>query len=245
MKQSRKTRRAVFFSYTGTIYDPQSDQKAHIEAAREIVRHFKLDVTPQSLLESFSQRADRYLAGRDADEFLAGDDMLRAVLPHFGTILQVPKTHEHLQFVKDVTRKMHCVHAALMPGAEETLAGVKERGFHVGLISHIDDDLLGALLESLRIRDFFDSVTTAEEAKVCTPDPAIFQLAAGKAEITPKQAFFVSEDLQRDIPAAHKLGFSTVLLRPSAETGRDVAEADFEIARLTELLPLLDRDPKR
>ncbi|MBI2945077.1 MAG: HAD-IA family hydrolase [Candidatus Wallbacteria bacterium] len=245
MKQSRKSKRAIFFAYTGTIYDPQSDQKAHLESAREIVRHFKLDVTPQSLLERFSERADRYLAQRDADEFLAGDDMLRAVLPHFGTILQVPKTREHFLFVKEVTRKMHCVHGALMPGAEEALSGIRERGFHVGLISHVDGDLLGSLLDSLGIRDYFDSVTTAEEAQVCRPDPRIFELAVGKAEITTKQAYFVSDDPHRDIPTARKLGFATIYLRAAPDAGKDCPEADFEIGALTDLLPILDREAAR
>ncbi len=37
MTRKTRTKRAVFFDCTGTIYDPASDQRAHMEAARELV----------------------------------------------------------------------------------------------------------------------------------------------------------------------------------------------------------------
>lgn len=231
---------AVYFDCTGTLYDPQSDQRAHLEAARELIRLFKLSVTPQSLVERFSGFANRFLQKRDADEFMAGDDMLRAVLPHFGTMLGIAKTHENFEQVKAIVRKMHCDHGKLMPGAIETLAGVRERGFHVGLISHVDDHLLGALLESLGINGCFDSVTTAEEARVCKPDPRIFELALRKSGLEPTQAFFVGDDPGRDIQAAKSMGFRTVYYRTSEEAPLAPEVSDFTIRGLTELLAILD-----
>ncbi|MBI4870361.1 MAG: HAD-IA family hydrolase [Candidatus Riflebacteria bacterium] len=231
---------AVFFDCTGTLYDPESDQRAHLEAARQLVRHFKLDVTPQSLVERFSRLANRYLTQQQSDEFLAGDDMLRAVLPHFGTILGVAKTHEHFELVKAIARKMHCEYGALMPGAAETLQGVKDRGFHVGLISHVDKQFLDVLLGALKIRQFLDSVTTAEEVRVRRPDARIFKTALDSAAVEPSRAFFVGDDLERDIRAAKNLGFRTVYYRTSDESPPAKSDADYTIGKLPELLPILD-----
>jgi 2-haloacid dehalogenase/putative hydrolase of the HAD superfamily len=232
---------AVYFDCTGTLYDPQSDQRAHLEAARELIRLFKLSVTPQSLVERFSSFANKFLQKRNADEFLAGDDMLRAVLPHFGTMLGIPKTHENFEQVKAIVNQMHCDHGKLMPGAVETLAGVRERGLHVGLISHVDNHLLQALLGSLGIGDCFDSVTTAEEARVCRPDPRIFELALRKSGLDAAQAFFVGDDPQRDIQAAKSMGFRTVYYRTTEDSPPAEDVSDFTIRSLPELLAILDR----
>ncbi len=240
MKQNRPRKKAVFFDCTGTLYDPRSDERAHLEAARELVTHFHLGVTPQSLLERFSSIADKFLTQRGSDEFLAGDDMLRSILPHFGAIFQVPKTHENFETCKSIIRKMHCVHSALMPGAADTLAGVQERGYHVGLISHVDTELLRELLDCLAIKDYFDSITSAEEAKVCRPDPGIFEFAVSKANTTPGQAYFVGDDAERDIKTAQSLGFTTVYYTPSSNSPE--YPADFSIQGLPELLPILDRE---
>lgn len=242
---SSPPRQAVFFDCTGTIYDPDSDQIAHVETAREIVRHFRLNVTPESLTRRFAWMSERYMARQGVDAYVSADELLRAILSRFSAIFQVDKNEENYHWIKETTRLMHRRHARLIPGVRETLGKVRKMGYHVGLVSHMDRELLADILECLEVVPLIDTVTSAEEIELCRPDPLVFLHALKKAGIGPEHGWFVGGDPVCDMQGARAVGLRTVFYAPDDPEGEEW-EADHRIRSLPELVEILDtQDPPR
>ena len=123
----------------------------------------------------------------------------------------------------------------------ETLAELRRRGLHVGMVSNIDDDQLDHLLEVAGVRSDFDAVLSSERARSCKPAPGIFQQALASAGCAPDQALFVGDSLFHDVAGANELGMTSVLIWHSdeREPPSDGPKPHHVIRRFPELLELV------
>ena len=128
--------------------------------------------------------------------------------------------------------------ALLRPGVRETLAALRARGLHLGIVSNIDDDQFRAIWARLGIGEFFHATTTSEEARSCKPDPGIYRVALAKAPgIGAREVLFVGDSPQHDFAGAKPLGMRTAWI---AERRLELAEALRPDHVITEILQLLD-----
>lgn len=64
--------------------------------------------------------------------------------------------------------------------------------------------------------DYFDGMVTSFEAKALKPDRKIFEYAVEHLGVKPEETIFF-DDSQRNLDAAAKLGFRTILVKPGDE----------------------------
>jgi putative hydrolase of the HAD superfamily len=99
----------------------------------------------------------------------------------------------------------------LFPETRDVLKELKDRGLKLGIISNFDTRIY-SVLDDLKIRDFFDAVTTSSEAGSSKPDRGIFEAAARALQLPAASILLVGDSPQDDIEAALKLGMSAVLI---------------------------------
>jgi putative hydrolase of the HAD superfamily len=145
----------------------------------------------------------------------------------------------------------HCVgwepHTVIDPEAPDVLAGLRERGIKVGVLSNTLWP--GHQHESWFVRDgvagLFDGAVYSSEIAWTKPHPAAFRAALDAVGVTvPERAVFVGDRPFEDIHGAKAAGLRAVLIPhsriPDCQRGPVEGEADAVISRLSQLLPLVD-----
>jgi len=232
--------RAVLFDFGGTLYDYRCFARAEAESLAALARWAGLDATPEALARAQRAAMKSVFDGyRERAFYLHKDlfeDALRATLASFG----VDAPPELLERYRRLQWDGHARDFALRPGVRETLAGLRARGLHLGMVSNIDDDQLDHLLEVAGVRAEFDSVLSSERAGACKPEPAIFEEALRRAGCDPHQAVFVGDSLFHDVGGANRLGMRSVLIwhREDRDPPSDGPAPRHVIRRFPELLEI-------
>jgi putative hydrolase of the HAD superfamily len=82
-----------------------------------------------------------------------------------------------------------------MPGALETVAGLRTRGLEVAVVSNWDIGL-AEHLERIGAASLFSAVVTSAEAGAAKPDPAVFWLALERLGVEPARALHVGDEAE-------------------------------------------------
>jgi putative hydrolase of the HAD superfamily len=80
-----------------------------------------------------------------------------------------------------------------VPGAEETLRELRQRGLRLAVVANWDC-ALPEHLERLGLDQLVDTVVTSARAGVAKPDPAIFELALAELGVTAGRALHVGDE---------------------------------------------------
>lgn len=232
--------RAVLFDFGGTLYDYRCFARAEAESLARLARWAGIDAAPEALARAQRDAMKAVFEGyRERPYYLHKDlfeDALRATLARFGAAADA----ELLARYRRLQWDGHARDFALRPGVRETLAELRARGLHLGMVSNIDDDQLDHLLEVAGVRGEFDSVLSSERAGACKPEPAIFEEALRRAGCAPHQAVFVGDSLFHDVGGANRLGLRSVLIwhREDREPPSDGPTPAHVIRRFPELLEI-------
>ncbi|MDK2854764.1 MAG: putative hydrolase of the superfamily [Thermococcaceae archaeon] len=140
----------------------------------------------------------------------------------------------------EIHLKMHQQYGRLYDEAVETLKTLKERGYHVGLITDSDSEYLKAHLEALGILELFDSITTSEEAGFYKPHPRIFELALEKANVKGEEAIYVGDNPLKDCVGARQVDMVSVLLDKNGNKKELWKECEFVISDLREIVIIIE-----
>jgi putative hydrolase of the HAD superfamily len=98
-------------------------------------------------------------------------------------------------------------------------------------------------LQVMEVDSYFDLVLAAGELGIGKPDPGIFRFALDKLGVAPEQVWHVGDSLISDVAGAKAAGLTAVWLNRRGLKREDAQpEPDYEVASLSELLPLLDGD---
>jgi putative hydrolase of the HAD superfamily len=93
----------------------------------------------------------------------------------------------------------------------EALDELKKRGYQLGLISNIEQNMTGTLTK-LGLTARLDSVVTSQDAGFTKPRPEIFHYALDKAGVKPEAAVYVGDQYQVDILGAQGAGMQSILI---------------------------------
>jgi 2-haloalkanoic acid dehalogenase type II len=97
-------------------------------------------------------------------------------------------------------------------------------------------------LRAIGLHDFFEHRFAAREVGALKPDPKAFRHVLEQTSLAPQQILFVGDDPVADIQGARSVGMQGVWMnRGGALWSTDWGPAPLSIAKLTELLPLLER----
>lgn len=81
----------------------------------------------------------------------------------------------------------------------------KNCGFRVISINNEGKELNDYRIKKFKLHDFFDAFVSSCEVKLRKPDPALFKLAMGIAQVTPQQCVYFDDRIMF-VKAAEKLG---------------------------------------
>jgi HAD superfamily hydrolase (TIGR01549 family) len=124
----------------------------------------------------------------------------------------------------------------LNKGAVETLSGLQEAGYRLGLVSNRPGPL-GRAVGELALNGFFDFTLAAGEVGIWKPDPGIFEVVAERWCCRLERSLYVGDNYYADVVSSRAAGLTPVLLDPEGI----FPDADCRVIdRLTELLDWLN-----
>ena len=128
----------------------------------------------------------------------------------------------------------------LLPGAAETLAGLKQRGLQTGVCSNKPVAFTRELVRLLGVADSLDLLLGPEDAGRPKPAPDILLLALRRLALEADQALYVG-DMVVDIQTARAAGVAVWVIATGSETSLalDRAAPDRHLRSLPEILALV------
>jgi HAD superfamily hydrolase (TIGR01509 family) len=119
-----------------------------------------------------------------------------------------------------------------IPGGREAVAGLKQRGFVLGIVTDTIYPLERKMrwLAQVGVAEFIDVVACSSVLGTRKPAPAIYANALQQARLTPSEAAFVGHDAG-ELEGARKAGMATVAVNHDPD-----AMADYYAGSLMDLL---------
>lgn len=118
------------------------------------------------------------------------------------------------------------------PGGREALAGLKQRGFILGIVTDTiyPIERKKRWLDTVGVGEFIDVLACSTALGVHKPDPAIYLQALSQAGLTPSESAFVGH-AAGELEGARRAGLATVAVYQDPDT-----RADYYAASLLDLL---------
>ena len=129
----------------------------------------------------------------------------------------------------------------LYPHVTMTLVELVKRGLRLAVVSDAPRREAWLRVCYLRLHHLFDHVVTFDDTGERKPSPAPFRLALSLLQVEPHEALMVGDWPDRDMVGARAAGIRTVFARYGDTFGTEHSGADFEIADVHELVPLIDQ----
>jgi len=232
--------RAVIFDFGGTLFTYEGMMNARGGRARLFAEWLELpgdDLGPvvAAIRKGSARSAEKHFArpfymhremfedgGRYAAEEL-GRAMTPEIAGRWGTLF--------LQGFGNITPR---------PGMEEMLRELRRRDIHVGSASNADIAQFDAMVESLGVRELFDSLLCSEEARSCKPDTAIYNEALRRAGCSPQEAIFVGDTPDHDIVGADSVGMRSLLIEETTTLSFNRGQPRKGQVVIKELMEILD-----
>ena len=244
----------VLFDMGGTLEDVWNNQETQADIMEKLqvtLRGYGLE--PGCDAEEFEKRV---LAGLKAykDWCAIGDRELKPeeIWPdyylkafNFDREKLIPITEE-LANLWEVTY----FHRELRPGVKEMLDGLKERGYHIGVISN-NASLYNVfnMLDEYGIRDYMEDVTVSSITGYRKPHGEIFRISLRQMQVKAEECVYVGDTISRDIIGSKRAGFgkavqiggSHLSAERDANIGADAEKPDVVITDMRELVSWLDQ----
>jgi putative hydrolase of the HAD superfamily len=128
----------------------------------------------------------------------------------------------------------------LYPDVLPTLAGLRDRGYTVGVVSDWGSALTGKVLLPLGVGRYIDFMVVSTVQREAKPGSGLYREALARAGVSARQAVHVGDNYVTDVLGARSAGVEGILLdREGARRG--MALDCLRIESLEELPALLDR----
>ena len=99
----------------------------------------------------------------------------------------------------------------MFPDADKWLKSLKDRGYHVYLLSNYPRRLFALHTPRFHFLPYTDGRVVSYECHITKPDERIYQRLSSKYNLIPEECIFL-DDRQANLDAAEKLGFNTLLV---------------------------------
>jgi putative hydrolase of the HAD superfamily len=124
------------------------------------------------------------------------------------------------------------------PGALDTLAELRRRGYLLGLITVCSEDV-EQLWEETPFAGMFDATVFSCSAGMRKPDPRIYQLALDELGIDPGEAIFVGDGANDELAGAERVGMRAVLIHREGDEPQWDEVRDWQGSRITTIPQVL------
>lgn len=106
-----------------------------------------------------------------------------------------------------------CRHARPFDGMAATLAGLRERGLRLGIVSNGETVFQNRHVAALGLHELVDAVLVSQAEGLRKPDARLFHLAASRLGVQPAGCLFVGDNAAADVLGAHAAGMRTAWFR--------------------------------
>ncbi|MEP6742801.1 MAG: HAD family hydrolase [bacterium] len=126
--------------------------------------------------------------------------------------------------------------AELVPGAAETIDGLRRKGYRLGVVSSGNDCRVKREIQTLGFEDIFEAVVCNEQMQNKKPHPEGLHTAMRMVGCSPEEAGYVG-DSPEDIEMGKRAGMFTVAVRSTYPTSWRLrtANPDIYVESLSEL----------
>jgi len=204
--------RAVLFDFGGTLYDYASLQTAERESLLDLIGWAGVETDAMAVQSAYRDSMKDVFRTYLPQSFYFHRDLFRDALGGMLQRLGTEPTPDLLDRFREVQWNRHARDFTLRPGVHETLSELRRRGLHLGIVSNIDEDQLGHMIDLGSLRPYFDSLLSSEKARSCKPDQAIYEEALRRAGCKAEEALFVGDTLLQDIAGANRMGMQSALI---------------------------------
>jgi len=194
----------IFLDMTGTITDKESENLAMLKLAERVKKRFSIPLEPEEIVRKIEEYRKPFMDKRDRDYVPIRYLVFEAIKEISPKKLCASDSY----WILDEYTRVHGEFVRLAPNAMEGLKRMRGMAEHMGIITDGDRPYAENLLESLGIRELFDSITTAEDAGVGKPNPKIFLEALKHSRSEPK--FYIGDSEKRDMKGAKEVGMVTI-----------------------------------
>ena len=204
--------KAVFFDLYQTLicYDPPRE-----EMQAEVLKEFGIQIEAAKLAHPIVS-ADEFFHQEHARQSISKrSDQERIAL--WGSYQQIVLTEAGIkpteELIGHVLKRMQQIkfQQVLYDDVLPAITQLKEKGYIIGLISNVDNDI-SQLLDKVGLSPLLEVVVTSIEAGYCKPQPEIFQAAAAKAGVKPEEAAYIGDQYRIDVMGAKEAGMLGILL---------------------------------
>ena len=186
--------RAVIFDVDGVLVDSWD---AHFRSWRDVLREHGLDMSEDEFGRTFGRTSREIIRSFWGDEV---DD---------ATARAIDDRKEALY--RDLVREAF----PAMDGAVALIDALGAAGFVLGVGSSAPPENVALSLEGLDRREAFGAIVTGRDVTRGKPDPQVFQLAAERLGVAPRQCAVI-EDAPAGVRAAAAAGMANVALLGTA-----------------------------
>ncbi|HEY5627981.1 MAG TPA: YjjG family noncanonical pyrimidine nucleotidase [Candidatus Limnocylindrales bacterium] len=131
--------------------------------------------------------------------------------------------------------------AHLVDGVQEVV-GALRADHRLAIITNGLSDVQRARIAASTLAGVVEHLVISEEVGAAKPDPAIFAVALARmGDPDPRDVLVIGDSLSSDIAGGVAAGLATCWFNPGAKPRGDGPTPTYEIRRLAELLPLLQR----
>jgi len=211
--------KGIFFDAAGIFYSrPKPTGNYALNLLKQ--KGFSTEPSPEDLERQKDLRAE---AGR-------GQVSYKAYWDQFLLMRGVTDPEQRKTLARQIVNYSNSV--IPVPGGREVLAGLKQRGFILGVVTDTMYPLEWKMLRLAKVgvAEFMDVVACSTVLGAHKPDPSMYSNALQQAHLTPDEAAFVGHDA-RELEGARKAGMATVAVNYGLE-----AKADYYCKSLLDLL---------
>ena len=130
----------------------------------------------------------------------------------------------------------------LLPGSNDVLRSVKEKGYRIGLISNTGrtpGSVLRIMMGRMGILEYFETTTFSNETLVRKPSEGMFRVTLDKLKVIPKAAVHIGDDADSDIAGAKKIGMHAIHLVAAGRSPSKVADGN--VKSLDQVIDRIER----
>jgi len=227
----------IFFDLDRTLWD---FDKSSFQAFQEIYKVYDLKTKGVESLEKFYQVYtfyndklwDDYRKGTLTKEVLRGKRFL-LTLQDFGI-----NEKELAEKIGEEYIRISPLIANLFPETKNILEYLSPK-YNLHIITNGFSEVQEIKIKSAEIGEYFNTITTSEEAGVKKPDKKIFEYALKKADAKPEECLMIGDDYEVDILGAESAGISQVFFDPHKKHDLLKEIVDYYIVCLDELKKIL------
>ncbi|GHT48486.1 phosphatase [Bacteroidia bacterium] len=154
----------------------------------------------------WKKTAEKYQLGiENFEQLIKGTTLPNIIAKYFSHLPEEQqKEVETTNRAFDVQLKMYTI-----PGALEFLAKLKKSGAKMGLVTSSSDEKLEYVFRELPIKQYFDTVVSADRITRGKPDPMCYLLAAKDLDVLPENCY-VFEDSFNGIQSGKAAGMKVI-----------------------------------